>query len=369
MDAISHAQALREVLLELAPSRLRRYARCYMMLELYDRRRELRDEVNREDNAQGEFLLALEREILRFELRGLIVLLAFLAFLNWLFYRLGLVRDITRKKIIQIEQGLDEAAASRHASNRPKPKSQDEEHADQMLKRFQERIEYLRARHRDKRDILYYIEEIASGALDIGQSWAEGEVEYRRALGRLARAEAAYRSGFLIRAFGFGTVGLVRKLLAVLALGMAVPWLVELFREQQSDFSVLKNLIIGVGWVLLLWGITLTFTLVLNDRRMANIHTRAERGVHEAEKLKAQQLANTWTNVREQLIDNLRAFQISEDDVLYPMIQDWLASIEDEVKHLSDVVSEKDNLLNGPPKTLKEKIASWFDLAFQGDAP
>lgn len=363
----------KEVLKILPPSMIWVYSNYFLILELKDRKVEAEKYFSNEQKQSyvkgglDEFMQAWKKVEIFF--LGFILIALKILFL--LFFWLGFVRKSVKKAIFEIEGGISEYAQNFHQRDiTNSDETRDETSAKKGVADFENIIKQLKEKFSCDINILSYISKFHSSSQAIGQRWAIAEISCRKAEASADRAEAFWRGGFMIRAFGFGTIKLLRQLLAVLAIGMALPFLLQ-FTKATPDYSIIKNLAYGIGWTAMLWSITLAITLFLNDRRMSKIWERAKLASLEAKKVRAEELASVFETVKNAVSSCLVDISLPSDKELEKiLIADGIQQIKQHIlmqeRDANRYKEEIERIKTKP--SLRSKIKNILDTGSQGDA-
>lgn len=362
------------VLTAIPPSSIWTYAQYFLITELADRKWEAEEIYRKQKNESEQNLESLDDLTktwakIMLLLSGLFIIILKIFMLA--FFYIGFINKNCKEYITQIEKSLKEKADCACKSKKNlRVKTVDEIGAEKGIEYFRDMVDSLLKNSADNIYIKAYINNFLSSVMAIGQRWAVAELNCRATESSQDRAEALWRGGFMIRAFGFGTIKLIRQLLAILAIGMAVPFLINLFAKT-PNYSIIANLAQGIGWTAILWAITLALTLFLNDRRMAKIWKRAKLASLLAQKTRSEELIQVFDEVKNAIQNCLTPLINSiEDSILKLLILDNMRQIDELIKREESKLKNFDSEIAMIKQNLKliEKIKQILDTSSQGDA-
>ena len=361
------------VLTAIPPSSIWTYAQYFLITELADRKWEAEEIYRKQKNESEQNLESLDDLTktwakIMLLLSGLFIIILKIFMLA--FFYIGFINKNCKEYITQIEKSLKEKADCACKSKKNlRVKTVDEILAEKGIEYFRDMVDSLLKNSADNIYIKAYINNFLSSVMAIGQRWAVAELNCRATESSQDRAEALWRGGFMIRAFGFGTIKLIRQLLAILAIGMAVPFLINLFAKT-PNYSIITNLAQGIGWTAILWAITLALTLFLNDRRMAKIWKRAKLASLLAQKTRSEELIKVFDEVKNAIQNCLTPLINSiEDSILKLLILDNMRQIDELIKREESKLKNFDSEIAMIKQNLNliEKIKQILDTSSQGD--
>lgn len=264
------AREFRDVIKLLPPSSIWNYAHYYYIIEFIKLRRqpEKTNEGNLEYKQQLDALEELVNTWAKIKKYFAIILLSLLKIILRFFCLFGLTSKSINKSIKDIENAFDRQATNLKNGASLNTKTDDEISAEKAIARFEEKIEKLTKRYEKNDNISSYIDIFYSSVIKFGTQKAKTEIVYLKAKEEKQRSQALWRDSFIIRAFGFGTFKLAKRLLAILAVGMALPFLINLLVKPTPDYSSAESFVHGIGWTAIFWAITLAITLYFNNKRM-----------------------------------------------------------------------------------------------------
>jgi len=360
----------RQVLTQLPPSTLRELARAYKICELGERKYEknvLLQPTEGESNLGIAYITAWKQ----LELRILIFAIGVLRLLATLLFWIRLLPEKLKEPIKDIEDGIIDASKIVHnPSTIFKNKTPDENAAEEVISNYQQIFNSLVVDFGQNREILSYVTRIRSSSLELGHRWAEVEDRYRRAKAAEDRTESFWRAGFMVRAFGFGTIKLIRGMLVVLAIGMAIPWLLDFFAQQEKTFETTHKILWGIGWTVFLWALTLILTVMLNHRRMTNIWERAHVASMRAELSRATEMSKFF-NEHYMIMVGIVSILCPQDndDPICCLIYDSLKGLKQTAEEHKNKANELEATIKEMTTklTLRERITRFMDTSSQGD--
>lgn len=368
-----------EVVLTLVPpSAIWTYAQYFLILELADRKWEADKIYNeqaitaKESERKDDSLDELNKAWSRIMILVLGIITIVLKIVMLLFYFIGFVRKPIKNAIDSIEKAIQKKANNTiNLNNCVRIKTMDELVAEKGVKRFECMIHDLHEQFKDNSEVLSYINLFHSSSMAIGQRWAIAELSCRATESSTDRAEALWRGSFMIRAFGFGTIKLIKQLLAILAIGMAVPFLINIFVRNTPNYSVMANLAQGIGWTAIFWAITLALTLYFNDRRMAKIWKRAKVASLMAQRTRSEELIHVFGEVKTAIKNCIVPFLSSVScPVMRLLIEDNFKEIDAQIKREQKNIFDFNSKIKILEQNLKltERIKQILDTSSQGDA-
>lgn len=363
-----------DVLRYISPAKVMLLARAYMMVELADRRlhQPLLSKERKEDEIinSDDLSLILAWRRLQFHVVLAVVFVSGAVFQLLYFFRILPKR--LQSPIAEIEAGIQDAASAiKNPNSIFVQRTTDELEAQRVISENNELFITFLKKYHDQPAVKAYISHIRERSLDLGQRWAEVEDFYRRAKANEDRTESFLRAGFLVRAFGFGTVQLIRQLLVILIIGMSIPWIAAYFKSKELDYQTLPNIIWGIGWTFLFWAITLGITLFFNDKRMKDTWKRAYLASLRADNVREKELAKLFGDSSKLTYELMMIlYPKQENNFESVFVYELIASIAQESRghYERHLELEKTIEIHTKKLNIREKIARMFDTSAQGDA-